>query len=546
MSLDRLITSESLREHAGERYYDRGLEYFHAGAVQGLREDENVITAKVQGNDLYEVRLSEDDGLSYECSCPLGAEGEFCKHAVAVGLAWLHRDRKEKPSVGMADLRAYLSDLPSKELVELILEQAKADDRFLDRLLMEVAGRDAQTDLKTYRTAIDNAVAGRGRVDYDYFRGVAAAFKALRGLLKAGKAAEVIDLAEYAIRAIENRIEEWSDHDGDMHRLIEELEDLHADACDKARPDAIELARRLFEWKLGSEWDAFSEFPKSHRAAMGKKGLEEYRRLARAEWDKVRPLRPGGKDEEKYGRRGRLERIVESLAETLDDWIEVKAKDLSTELRFDDIARRCQEAGRHDLALEWAERGMKEFPETRDRGLRAILVAEYVRLGRRGDAMKLIWKSVDRYPTFEGYEWLRKIGVHEKNWPEWRAKAIRRMTEHYGSTDRSPLVQVYLLEEDVDAAWNAAKEGKCWPMVWIQLATALEKRRPLDAASIYQRQVEFALKTTDKQAYEAAVKHIEKTRTLLPANQFKDWILTVRASHARKRTFIAMLAGAGL
>jgi uncharacterized Zn finger protein len=39
--------------------------------------------AKVQGTRPYRVELWIEEGdLEYSCTCPVGADGEFCKHCV--------------------------------------------------------------------------------------------------------------------------------------------------------------------------------------------------------------------------------------------------------------------------------------------------------------------------------------------------------------------------------------------------------------------------------------------------------------------------------
>ncbi|MBF0456058.1 MAG: SWIM zinc finger family protein [Magnetococcales bacterium] len=93
--LEKALTTATMMELAGNRYYWRGNEYFQDGAVASLKENDGVITGKVQGTRTYKVQLwVEDDELEHECSCPLGEDDEFCKHCVAVGLAWLARDQK--------------------------------------------------------------------------------------------------------------------------------------------------------------------------------------------------------------------------------------------------------------------------------------------------------------------------------------------------------------------------------------------------------------------------------------------------------------------
>lgn len=85
-----LITPHTLHELAGTAAFQRGEAYFSEGIVGHLIADDDAITARVQGTATYRVELiGDDDELAYDCTCPRAADGYFCKHCVAVGLAWL-------------------------------------------------------------------------------------------------------------------------------------------------------------------------------------------------------------------------------------------------------------------------------------------------------------------------------------------------------------------------------------------------------------------------------------------------------------------------
>src|SRR5262245_40510464 len=91
MDWSEALTRETLQHYAGSRSYAAGVKYARDGAVTGLVASEQTLTALVQGTETYRVRLEmapEGDLIAY-CSCPYGAEGHFCKHCVAVGIAWL-------------------------------------------------------------------------------------------------------------------------------------------------------------------------------------------------------------------------------------------------------------------------------------------------------------------------------------------------------------------------------------------------------------------------------------------------------------------------
>lgn len=89
--LDAVITVDSLKKQAGSTVFRRGQDYFSHGAVGRLRVIGNRVKARVAGTEVYEVELWDDTGrLGYDCTCPHAAEGNFCKHCVALGLAWLN------------------------------------------------------------------------------------------------------------------------------------------------------------------------------------------------------------------------------------------------------------------------------------------------------------------------------------------------------------------------------------------------------------------------------------------------------------------------
>jgi uncharacterized Zn finger protein len=122
---------------------ERGADYAAAGRVHGLRHDGELVVAEVTGRRGYRVRLWAEDGeVAHACTCPVGEEGLFCKHCVAVALAWIADGSRAAAGHGtLADLRAHLSAQSRETLVELLMEQATADELLRRRLLMEAVRR---------------------------------------------------------------------------------------------------------------------------------------------------------------------------------------------------------------------------------------------------------------------------------------------------------------------------------------------------------------------------------------------------------------------
>jgi uncharacterized Zn finger protein len=87
-ALSRLLTLEQIRQRAGNTSFQRGQAYCERGQARSLVAHGDTLTAAVAGTEIYAVRLAADGGkLEYRCSCPVGSDGAFCKHCVAVALA---------------------------------------------------------------------------------------------------------------------------------------------------------------------------------------------------------------------------------------------------------------------------------------------------------------------------------------------------------------------------------------------------------------------------------------------------------------------------
>lgn len=571
----------TLRRISGASSFERGEDYFLNGQVKALAEHEGTITAKVQGTHPYRVELwIEDEDLEYSCTCPVGADGEFCKHCVAVGLTWIEAGQpklsgkgKAPLAVTMDDVRTYLSGQDKSVLVNMLIEHAMEDDRLRQRLLMKTAKKGAKgIDLITYRRAIDEAVEvdefANYRSAYHYASGIEEVINPVEELLKEGYADEVIELAEYALEAVEKAIGSVDDSDGNVGGILERLQDLHHRACKKAKPDAEALARRLFEWELRTGYDTFYGAAETYAGVLGKKGLAVYGMLAEEEWANVPELRPGQDDSEKYGKRFRVTHIMEKLARQTGDVEAVAAvmkRDLSLAYHYLQIAETYKGARQHDLALEWAERGVKAFPKRTDSRLREFLAGEYHRRKRHDEAMALIWAEFTESPALEQYKKLKDHAQRIDQWESWREKALDYLRSEiarakdqrqgnrrpwYHRADHSELVRIFLWEKDVEAAWRDAQEGGCSNDLWLELAAKRDKDHPEDALPIYQRQIEPMLDRKSNEAYAETINLLRKVRELMVRlerkEEFANYLTKVRAAHKPKRNFMKLLERASL
>jgi uncharacterized Zn finger protein len=574
----RVVNDAVIRRLADTQSYQRGLDYFSHGHVESLEDRGGSVHAVVRGSQDYRVTLAADDGvLDYSCDCPVGTDGAFCKHGVAVALAWLSRaagparsaGRNKAKEVTLADAGKILQTEDKDTLVRMVLDWAKDDERLRERLILYTARRSGpDSGAAAVQRAFEKAVRVRDFVSYreaaGWARGVDDAIDSVHQLLNDGQAGAVIQLCESALQSLLGAIQAVDDSDGHFGALRDRLQDIHYRACLEARPDPAELARRLLQWELHSDFDVFDGAVARYAKILGVKGMKVYRDLAEAEWEKV-PVRTAKHDRSEWGQHFRITHIMESLAQAsgdIEQLVAVMSRDLSSAYDHLKIAEVYREARRHDNALLWAEKGLKAFPDHPDSRLREFAAEEYHRRRRHDDAMKLMWDEFSERPFLETYKTLERHAKKAGAWPEWRERALaqirlriaRAREKAQGKTrsrwmrasdNNSPLVEIFFYEGNPEEAWREAKAGGCADSLWLRLAAAREKEHPEDAAPIYLKYAEAGVAVTSNGRYEDSVSLLAKTAAVMKrldrSAEFVGILEALRAKFKIKRNFIKLV-----
>jgi uncharacterized Zn finger protein len=167
VAVNLAFTEADIRQVAGDKSFERGLDYLHA--VEDLEIDGAEITASVYGNTEYRVCLVfGDELLTGGCSCPYGQDGFFCKHCVAVAMCVLKMGDDQQLAAmqaGRQALESWLESLSKQELLAELLALLR-EDRDLRRLL-ELRAASANADAVTVRRAVRKLIMPRrGYADY--------------------------------------------------------------------------------------------------------------------------------------------------------------------------------------------------------------------------------------------------------------------------------------------------------------------------------------------------------------------------------------------
>lgn len=580
--LDGFLLKEVLRSYATPQSYSRGVEYAAASRVRSVEQDGSRIVAEVAGTAEYHVELWAEDGeLSYYCECPVGADGECCKHIVAVGLVWIERrgtgggkqPGKAKPGVTLGDVRAYLGTQSREALVEMLMEQVRGDADLRQKLILRVArSSEGGPDIEAYRKAIDRVAPG-DYVEYaeafDWSMKVGRVLDSLQDLLDDGYAGDVMALIEYAVEQFDEAVGQVDDSDGYVGDELARLPRLYLRACEAARPDPEALAQRLFDWIMTLTYPEYYDFLDSlpsYTGVLGDSGRSALRGLASEQWNTLPSLGPDS-EEGRYGAsRFQITRLMESIAIAdgdIDALVAVKSRDLAYPYSYLSIAEVYRNAGRDDEALDWAQRGRAAFPQDTDNRLLDFLIEEYHRRERYEDEMEVAWQRFTDTPTIQGYQFLEQIASRIEEWPKWRERAWQFLRDRQGDSKTNSgnryrysaareIVNILLYEKRDDEAWIEAMnapEGEIPGQLWLQIADRRAASHPDDAVRVYLSNAHSLLSNSSSGNYEAPVQLLRKCRDILiplgRSAEFAQYVLELRDEFRRKRNFLKLLAAQG-
>ena len=565
---------DALRGLAGKTYWQRGESYHRDGCVDLLHWTATSADAEVSGSELYRVVLRYQPqampAWGCACSCPLGEDGEYCKHVVATALAWTTalaaasgdepktapaakkaKPKKPSPPAPPEDLPAFLRAQPASLLAAWLMELADSHTDVHRQLLFRMRSSRADTP-QSFRKALGTVIGSPGFLDWRssnaYARRLGQLVDLLNGMC-ATEPAKALDGCEYALGRLLKIYANSDDSGGAIGERLHELAELHAQCCTAAQPDAVKLAAKLLKLQCDDDWALFAVG--AYREALGETGLDAYGAELNKRWQAL-PAPPAarhGFDSERFA----ITRLMEQYCEARGDvegLLKVKTADLSAAHRYADVIDCCLRHGRQKAALDWAERGVKAFKS--DPRLRATLAAFYERDGFAAEALPLRWQNFADQPKPEHFLALR--GAAGDDWPDWRGRALskaqtseRAVAPMWGTRPAKadkPWVdlrlQLHLAEDRLDDALALANTGLASPQVLQTLARRVEAGQPDAAVALYDRIIP-ALLDQRTGRYDDIVALIYRRAQLVSPAQMQAYDADLRQRYRAKRNLIKLL-----
>lgn len=548
------LSESTLLAVAGDLVYARGEDYVRY--VRGLRTTEFKAYASIQAKRVYTVELDWSGPLpDGYCTCPHHADGNFCKHLVATGLAAIDSGRVavDETTGGTEDdlLEAAVQAMNVDELRELVLTLAQRDGgvrRMLEIRATAATGDDTQVkdELEAY---VRNMLEFRGFVDYRRSFEVAEVASEMLDELETHVHTGAAEIARPALLKAVTRLRKLlgqvDDSAGVIGDQCQRAAELYAQACRLGRPDPAKLATWLVKFRADSPgWpevvladfvDAFDE-----------KALGTYRRAVAALDRKLADA--------EYFKRFEVDRMLLELADHDGDLD--RAVDLLSHgehPQYGAIVDRLCTAGRVEDAVVWMDRAVAEGRISSHGGgneywLSPDRVAEtYKGLGRLDDAVAALRADFVRRPSVGAYRALLEFAAGidrvdtERSWAMDHAR-------HLAETDRfargAVLVQLHMSDDDMDAAWQAADRYGAGG-AWRELAVRGADARPVAAADLYRPELERDLRYPNSKIYPDIAETLVTMAALYErggrGEDFASFIAQIRQDYGRRPALMKAL-----
>ena len=382
MSLPK-VTESIIRAGATAQSFQRGREYYEAGAVSNTARQGNVVSGDCEGTSAPYYRVSvELDAAGIraaQCSCPYEYEG-YCKHIVALLLAYARHPKQFVVRKEPADL---LADLGREELAALLTTLLKRQPELYDWIEGAISApassgkarkaRRRKVDVEVYRRQILGILHSldgmRMSEAYWHVGGLAKQLGEVQAtamkFLDAGDAEAALAILMTLIDEVGHGVEYIDDSNGELSGFVAELGLPLAEtilSLDQSKVEGEQLADRLtkiagYLSEYGMD-DTIDIAIQAARSGWGSAPADKRSRPARRvrafrlddatkEWEEEELADEEDEREEAPGWDREVYREGEPSQSLFGDLTEAKLNVLERQGRADEYLALCKKADKH-------------------------------------------------------------------------------------------------------------------------------------------------------------------------------------------------------
>ena len=599
------ITESMIRAGAGPESFRRGEEYYRDGAISNTAIQGTLLSGECAGTyapyyrvQVEQVELDEAGIAGASCTC-LYEYGGYCKHIVALLLAYLHHPKLFTARKAPAEL---LADLDQEELVAILTRLIQEQPELYDRIeaLTSVPSRSRKkrkkVDIEVYRRHIIGIVHSldgmRMSEAYWHVGDLANQLREVQGsavkFLDAGDAETALEILLVLLEEASRAIEYVDDSNGELGGYVGELGTLLAEAILSMELSQVERA------KLTRKLEKLIEYAGDY----GMEGnLDIAVQAAKFGWDEIpeetatlrRTASKVDEDDDWDEDDDRDEEDAFELREwgwpataNFDDLTEAKLNVLDRQGRTEDYLALCKKEKRHlryalklcDLkqvteAVKYAKKHLTSAEEIRQVALRlreSRLVAEAIAVGEHGLKLKgpkaglgewlgpveeaqgrrkqalAAWLAVfPEEPSLGIYKTIKRLA--ESGWRRLRPQVMAKLRKSY---DKQVLAEVLLLEEEWDEAIKVSEGRDVWYPVVETVADGVMPHRPAWAAKISLRHAERLMAEAKSKNYPIAAAWLKRAKQayklLGKTDEWKKYLGETKEKYKRRPALQNQLA----
>jgi uncharacterized Zn finger protein len=578
------LTEAMIRSESSAQSFERGLEYYRAGAIFNTIRQGNILLGECEGSSspAYRLRVELVEGGIHtaSCTCPYDWGG-FCKHIVALLLASVHEPEVFTERKNVIDL---MLGLDREDLVNLIAKLVDRHPDLYDWLEMatlawssaktgEGSSKERQISQVTeqvYRRQVRNILHSldgyRMSEAYWMMGDMVQQLEQVRDsalqFLEAGDGEAALTILMAELEEVADSFEQFDDSDGELGSFLSELGEPLAEAILSA--DLTEKERDGLSSRLTPIADELSDY--------GIEGLQVAVIALEQGWgdvdtNLVRNERVGV-DEEDWDEASEEEWIDE------DELTQARLNVLDRQGKVEEYLALCQQANEHRrYALKLLELGRKE--EAMQTAMNRMTSAEdalivsqslhnldhlddALAVGERGltltgnkhalgvwlapleeaqgrteQALLAYRAAFASLPSLKLYRTIQRLAG--SRWEQLKEQLMGSLRSH---TDPDVLVDVYLFEEDWDSAIRLAEQFARNYTLLEKVADAVISYRSDWVIQISREQAEGLIDKTQSKYYPYAARWLMKMKQAHIQSERKaewlDYLDRLKTTYARR------------
>lgn len=599
------ITESMIRAGAMPESVRRGEEYYREGAVSNTAIQGNLLSGECAGTyaPYYRVQVELDEAGIADTSCTCLYEyGGYCKHIVALLLAYLHHPKSFTARKAPAEL---LTDLDHNDLIAILTKLIQEQPDLYDRIEAMTSApskskkkRKKKVDIEVYRRHVLSIVHSldgmRMSEAYWHVGGLANQLREVQEsalkFLDAGVAEAALEILLVLLEESSRGIEYVDDSDGELGGFVGELGTPLAEAILSMELSQVEqdrLLRRLeklidYAGDYGMEgnlniavqaakygWDDLpKKMPPHQKLAHQVDEDEESDDWYDDDWDEddefefrewgLPPTR-GFDDltEAKLNvldRQGHIEKYLAlckkeerhlryalklcDLKQTVDA-VKYAKKHLTTAEEALLVARRLQESRLATESIEIGEHGLKL--KGSKAGLGEWLGPVEEAQGRPKQALRAWLAAFGEYPSLETYKTIKRLAG--SGWERLRPEVMTKLRKSY---DKGVLAEVYLLEEEWDEAIKVAEGRDVWYTVIETVADGVMRHRPQWVVKISLKHADRLMSEAKSKNYPIAAAWLTRAKQayklLEKTDEWKKYLGKIKEEYKRRPALQSQLA----